>query len=602
VLGDDIDPQRFAGDVRRYPWPSEDWEFKFRRLDSSLWLLSAGEVLASEGDCGCVGIYDLVAAEGAPSVSPESFQSAVVSASRENVPTPKEVAGRFCYVAWNLAARRIMACTDPFRTIPLYYQAAPGRVACATDLRLFLAAGLAAPDVDPHAIYHYLNFGYVPTPFSIFKSVSKVPAGSMLSATTGGFSLTNYWDPGYSEDLEAGEEQLEVDLRKQLVKTVNRYRPGPDCIWGTLLSGGTDSSSIAGIFSADRSGSRLATFSIGYEETSYDDELPYARIAASRFGLDSHEFIVKAPDAVSLIARLAGGFDEPFGNASALPTYHCADQARKLGVEILVTGDGGDEIFGGNEWYRKNRILSWYGRVPGPLRSAVASTLRGLRGIDSRWLNRARNFVRRAAVPNPARCYLGNSFASDCFAELLTPDFRRGLESGESLELLSETYSRARTDDELHRLMYLDLKRTLIDNDLVKVGRAFRMAGIGVAYPFLDPALVDYMGKLPATYKVRGLKKRYLFKKAMKDILPHAIRVKKKRGFDVPIEIWLRQEAIFQELLHDLLLSERARSRGYFEAACIEKLIRRHQGGAWNHSVELFRLLMLELWHRSAES
>jgi len=600
VLGADVDRSSFERALRNYPLRRAPEPWSFRRLGPGVDLLYQGEILLTEGDCGCAGVYHLAPEPGGSLLSSDEFQARVVRSFGEGrIPVPPTTAGRFCYAAWNLPARRIAACTDPFRGLPLYVTSGPGRAACATDLRWLYAAGLVAVEVDPHALYHYLNFGYVPTPFSIVKGVEKVPPGCAWTASEENAQVTNYWNPHYSEDLISGDEEvLAGALRHQISETVLRYRPDARRPWGAFLSGGTDSSSIAGILSMEGRKPGLSTFSIGYEEAPYN-ELPYVEIASSRFGLDSHRKIMSASEGLDVIPRLLEGFDEPFGNSGAIPTYLCAAHARSCGVEILLAGDGGDEVFGGNDWYRKNRILGWFYQSPRTLKNLTASLLRGLDGVDDYRIGRMRNFVRRGSLPNPQRLYAGDSFASQCFEELLTVDFRALVRPEESLELLEQTYAQVATGSELHRLMYVDLKRTIADSDIIKVGRASRMAGLTVVYPYLDPALVDYTGRLPAIHKLRGLEKRYLFKKAVRDVLPTEIRGKKKQGFDLPMAIWLRTVPEFQHLMRDTLLSKTASLRRYCNATYIQELIEKHQKGAWDYSVALYRLLMLELWHRS---
>lgn len=504
--------------------------------------------------------------------------------------------GRYCHVLWDARERRLVACVDAFRTCPLYYAQAGGCLLVASDLRLILATGLVAREVSLPALYHYLNFSYVPAPFCAIEGVAKLPAGHCLEGTPERVSVSRHWDAEYPADLGGDEAARAAALRERMIATVTAYRPPSAQGWGTFLSGGTDSSSIAGILSRS-AGAPVRSFSIGFAEAGYD-ELGYSRIASRHFGLEAHERLVGERDAVDLVPRLAEAFDEPFGNSSAIPTFHCADLAQQHGVGLLVAGDGGDEIFGGNERYRKDRIFEAYHRAPAPARMAGAALAGLLRGVDARWANRIKNFVHRGSLPNPDRFYSDDSFASDAFEELLGERFRAAVGRDDSLDVQRAIHAAARTDEGLHRLMYLDLKMTIADNDVIKVVRASRLAGVQVVFPYLDRELVDYTGRLPAHDKVRGLNKRHLFKLATEDILPEEIRRKKKQGFGLPVSVWLRRAGPFRELAHEVLLSPRAAQRGYFRPEYVQHLMRRHERGAWDHAAEIYLLMMLELWHR----
>ena len=292
-------------------------------------------------------------------------------------------------------------------------------------------------------------------------------------------------------------------LQRCLVDTVLDYRCGDEQGWGTFLSGGTDSSSISGLL-AKVHPTPVRSFSIGFDEDGYD-ELGYSRIASSHYGLDAHEYRVGEHDSVTAIPRLAQVFDEPFGNASAVPTFYCADLAAKSGVSLMIAGDGGDEIFGGNERYRKDRIFDWYHRAPRAVRALGTTISSGLNGHDWRFANRIKNFVQRASLPNPDRFYSDDSFASDHFDELLAGDFRAAVRRDDALDVQRRIYAQADADCDLHRLMYLDLQMTIADNDAVKVVRAAKLAGVQVAFPYLDRRLVEFAGRLPATTRCAGL-------------------------------------------------------------------------------------------------
>jgi asparagine synthase (glutamine-hydrolysing) len=554
------------------------------RFDSS----GGGVGLAHEPDAGRVG-------RSADQVA----EQALLGWLRTRTWSLGSVRGRFGYAFWDAASRpaRLTAVTDCFRTVPLVYAVTPEVMLCATDLRLILATGCVKARARPDAIYHYLNFSYVPAPVTAIEGIVKLPAAHRVDGGPSQANHCRYWDPTYAEDLDGDDDARAAELRDVIVSTVQLYRPSTTSRWGTFLSGGTDSSSISGIMARMNLSDPVASFSIGFSEAGYD-ELGYARIASRAFNLDAHERRVGEVDAVAVIPQLSRMFDEPYGNSSAIPTYYCARLAVDAGKDILVAGDGGDEIFGGNERYRKDRLLEAYFRAPAAIHSLGSLAARALNGVDRRFANRIKNFIRRASVPNPERFYSDDAFASAHFNELLTPEFRVGLNIRDSLDLQRCVYDQVRAQASIHRLMYLDLKMTIADNDVQKVVRASRMAGLSVVFPYLDRELVDYCGRLPGSFKLRRLQKRYLFKQAMGDILPVEIRRKKKAGFGLPVSVWLRQAGSLRDLLHDVVLSPRALERGYFQSRFVRHLIERHERGVWDHGSELYLLLMLELWHR----
>lgn len=511
--------------------------------------------------------------------------------------SPRTLRGRFVLIGWDEADRSVTVFSDAFRTYPVYHARTRTGFACASDLRLVVGARGEPPRIDRDAIFHYLNFAYVPSPWSAVAGVSKLPPGARLAADAAGDRVTREWDPGYPEDLAGTDDALADELRDRIVANVRDWRPGPGTTWGTFLSGGTDSSSISGILARAHAPARVSSFSIGFREDEYD-EMSFSRLAAERFGLDGHEQMVGEADAVAAIPAMVAAFDEPFGNPSAIPTYCCARLARDAGLSLLVAGDGGDEIFGGNERYAKDQVYGWYHRSPAPVRVAARLLARGLSRFDSLPANRLRNIIRRGEMPNPDRFYSDDSFASDRFDDLLSPDFRDGIARDASLEIQREHFRRARTGSELHRLMYLDLQMTIAESDLVKVLRAARAAGVDVAFPYIDRELVDYTGRLPARHKVRGLEKRFLFKRAMREVLPVEIRRKKKQGFGLPMPVWLRRGGPMRDLVRDVVLSPRALGRGVVEAAAVRDLVATHERGTWDNASEIYRLFMLELWQR----
>ncbi|MEM7041913.1 MAG: asparagine synthase C-terminal domain-containing protein [Pseudomonadota bacterium] len=504
--------------------------------------------------------------------------------------------GKFALVDIDPDRGAMAAYTDPMRQIALFVLDTANAVGIATDIRLL--AGLPGWDlaVSAEAIYHHLNFTYIPTPFTIYDAIKKVPAGSKLTIDGGGARIDRYWQPRYPEDLGWDEEKLAGDLRKSLRSVIGSYTTGdsdPAC----YLSGGTDSSTIAGILAESAGPERTHAFSIGFVERAFD-ELDFAETAAKAFGIDHHQRRIGIEECLAAIDILVDAFDEPFGNASAVPSYYCADLARQQGHASLLGGDGGDEIFGGNERYAKDYLFQRYFGLPKPIKSVGSMIKTLLKPVDQRLANKIKNFINRGSLANPERFYTDDSFASDFYEDLLTPTFRTSCPRGSSLSILKHYFADVDARSELNRLMYIDLQMAISDNDITKVARTAKSAGVSVLFPYLTPDLIDLMGRIPAGLKVHRTEKRHLFKKAVAPIIPQAIIAKKKQGFGLPFGHWFRHDPKVGGFLRDVLLAQRSVERGFINKAFLERILDRHQQGVWDYSNELWLLLMLELWHQ----
>lgn len=504
--------------------------------------------------------------------------------------------GKFAVVDVNADSGHLRVHTDPMRQIALFFLETADVVAVATDLRLLTQLPGFEPSLSPEAIYHHLNFGYVPTPFSIYSEIKKIPPGARLMADDDGVRVERYWQPSYPADLNDDETALGEQLRDNLLSVIGGYVP-PKADPACFLSGGTDSSTITSILAKTAGASRTHAFSIGFSEKDYD-ELEFAETAAKAFGVDHHQRRIDADETLDAIDLLVDAFDEPFGNSSAVPTFYCADLAKQQGYDCLLGGDGGDEIFGGNERYAKDYYFQRYHNLPGPMKAMGGFLRHSLKPIDRRFVNKIKNFLNRGALANPERFYTDDSFASDYYEELLSPSLQKSCERRSSLEILEGHFASADAKEDLNRLMYIDLQMAIADNDLTKVNRSAKAAGVSVLYPFLTPDLIQLMGRMPTSLKVNRTTKRYLFKKAVEPLLPEAILKKKKQGFGLPFGYWFRHDPKIRSFLGDILLSQGCMERGYVDRNFVKNLLDRHQQGVWDYSHELWLLLMLELWHQ----
>ena len=559
-----------------------DWA----RLAGALPAAGEGSVRVLRGEqWEIIGLFDLVV--GDPVELDAGIQRQVWQQWR----------GRFAFVGRRRADGEWLAVCDHFNTLPLYYSASGGQLLLANRLGPLLRAPWCARRPDPEALFHYLNFACIPAPHTIVAEARRLPPAGLLRWHGGDVAVQRWWRPTYVEDLDGDPEPLAGQLRERIVATVQRYRPGSDSAWGCFLSGGTDSSSITSILARQHADQAVHSYSIGFAEAEYN-ELDFAQEAARACGAEGHFGSIDEAETLAVLPRLVELYDQPFGNASAVPTLACAAMAASDGRHLLIAGDGGDEIFGGNERYAKDRLMqAWY-RLPAPLRGLGRMVGKAVGGGGHRFLNRIDNFTRRASLPNPDRFYTDDAFASEHFDALLGEGLRRALQPALSLDWMRGTFGACAAKAELHRLMALDLELAIAQNDLVKVDGACRHVGVGARFPYLDPDLVEYAGRLRAHFKLRGGEKRFLFKRAMAGILPPMILQKRKQGFGLPVAVWIRDNARFREMLHDLLLSERSQARGWFQPDFVRRLLERHLAGAWDHAPELWQMAVLELWMR----
>jgi asparagine synthase (glutamine-hydrolysing) len=509
----------------------------------------------------------------------------------------RRLRGAFAVALWDSRQRQLLLAVDQLGIRRLHYVTTPSAFAFASRPAVLVGVPEVARRADPSAVYLYLNFGFVPAPFSIFEGVQRIPPGHVLFVKDGSPTLEPYWDARYTES-RAALRDASAACADQVGQAVTRALAGTKPKeTGAFLSGGTDSSTVVGLM-ARLTGERVNAFSIGFREPHYD-ELHYAEVAARHFNATHYTRVVTADDALGALPKLVGAYDEPFGNDSAIGTYFCATMAREAGVSRLLAGDGGDEIFGGNERYRTDQLFARYQWIPrGLRRHLLEPVLLGLPDGGAGLLGKAQRYVQRANVPNPRRFFLYEFFFAQEGRELLDPEFLSQIDVEAPWLLADAHFRRPQASSDLNRLLYLDLKLAIGDNDLLKVTRTADLANVGVRFPLLDLTLGEHTMTWPAHLKVRGLSKRYLFKRTFRDLLPAEIMAKRKHGFGVPTALWLKTHPGFTALAHDVLLAPRARQRGYLRRGAIEELLARHRSDTTSYYGDaLWTLLMLELWH-----
>jgi len=493
------------------------------------------------------------------------------------------------------ARGRQFAAVDRFAIHSLCYRIERDRLQVGE--RADTIAGDSA-DIDPQAIFDYLFFHVIPAPRTIFTGVTRLSAGHYALQENGKVSVERWWNPIFVEDTPARFDVLRQEFNRLLRDCVARRLDGLRV--GCFLSGGTDSSTVAGIVT-ELTGHAAHTFSIGFKAEGYD-EMEYARTAARHFGTDHHEYYVTADDVVRSIQVIAVSYDQPFGNSSVLPAYYCAKMALETGIELMLAGDGGDELFGGNTRYAKQQIFEAYRGIPRLLRRTVLEpTLLGplaLRRVPG--VRKAVSYVEQANVPLPERMEMYNLLLRLGLDEVLTPEFLAKVDTAGPLRQQRKIYDAASAQTLINRMLAYDWKYTLADNDLPKVLGAVAQAGIPVAFPLLDDRLVDFSLRLPPQFKLKGSKLRWFFKEALRGFLPDAILTKKKHGFGLPFGIWTTRHARLQELAFDSIrsLGQRGIVRPDFIARLTSEYLPEHPG---YYGELVWILMVLELWLRARQ-
>ena len=517
---------------------------------------------------------------------------------REGSKFVQSLRGSFALVLWDVRERRLILATDHFGTRPIYYWLGNRQIAFAPRIRSFQNETAIPQTMEPNSLYFYLNHSFIPAPYSIFTDIRRLEPGHTLEWTNQRATIKRYWDMRYDED-ESLSETAAADLIRSSLQDSVRFalQDGSNSAddFGAFLSGGTDSSTVVGLM-ALVSSQRIKSFSVGFEEEAYN-EIGYARVAAKHFNSLAHEHFVNPEEALDALPTIASSYDEPFGNSSAIPTYFCLKMARDAGVRIMFAGDGGDELFGGNERYINEKMFSVYQQVPRPIRALLDLSAESIPAFYP-W-RKAQNYIRKANQPAVDRFFAYQLFYRDHASEFFTDDFRALLEPEFPIDVARRHYQRAGEISPLNRLLYVDLKLAVSDNDLFKVNRVAETLGLQVRYPFLDPLVGINSGKIPAHLKVKGWSKRYIFKKAFEKFLPDEIIHKKKHGFGLPTGDWLRSHPGFRDLARSLLLEPRSIQRGYFKRPAIEGLLAAHDRERSGYfGSHIWNFMMLELWHR----
>ncbi|MEE2637944.1 MAG: asparagine synthase (glutamine-hydrolyzing) [Acidobacteriota bacterium] len=512
----------------------------------------------------------------------------------EGVECVRRLDGMFAFALWDARTATLLLARDRLGQKPLFYRHHGDTLWFGSEPKAIFQDESIHPEPDLEAIHHYLTYGYVPSPWSAFKGVRKLEPAHYLTVRRGKTRVDRYWTLPYEPKRGASEDALVSELDDLLSRAVRR-RLVADVPLGALLSGGLDSSAVVALMRRATSGP-IKTFSIGFEQPEYDERV-YARSVATALGTDHHELVVR-PDAATLLPKLAYHYNEPFADSSAIPTW-CLSRLARRSVTVALSGDGGDESFLGYDRYAAVRLASRLDSLPRPMRVTAAALARWLPDASAKSrVTRLRRFARGLDLSPSRRYGRWLSIALDEHKRALyAPDFARRWLPIDSLGLLENRAAESDACSDVERMASTDMGMYLPDDLLVKMDIASMAHSLEVRSPLLDHHVVEFAARLPVALKLRRGTSKYLLRRVVAKTLPAPILMRRKMGFGVPLDYWLRHE--LRDMSRDLLLDNTAMQRGYFDPAGVQHLLDAHMEGRGQHHARIWGLLALEQWHRT---
>jgi len=520
-----------------------------------------------------------------------SDTEAIVHAYEEYGPASADhLRGMFVFAIWDDKSNELYLARDRVGKKPLYYSVTTGgTLVFGSEMKSILEHPEVTREINVEALDAYFTLGYVPDPLTIFRNIQKLPPGHYLTFANGRLRIQQYWDFTFEPAESRKPEDYADELRALLNESV-RLRLISDVPLGAFLSGGIDSSTVVALM-AQHMNQPVKTFSIGFHEDSYN-ELKYARLTANKLGTDHHEFFV-TPEICDIIDDLVWHFDEPFADPSAIPTFMVSKLARDH-VTVVLSGDGGDELFAGYTHYVVQESRRAFSTLPKTLREGMMRPL-SYRLPHGAW---GRNYLHNISL-DPIDRYLDSLsyFTGLTRKALYTSDFQNTLGATDKVARSFREYaSRVQTNETLDQLLYIDGKTYLPGDILTKVDRMSMATSLEVRVPLLDHKLIDFVTKVPASLKLAGTETKQLLKRVARDLIPAEIVNRPKQGFGMPLEEWINRQ--LRDQIRETLREPRTRQRGYVKYEYVDLILNEHEKGRRDHSQPLWALLILELWHR----
>lgn len=503
--------------------------------------------------------------------------------------------GMFAFALWDARRKRLLFARDRLGIKPLYYAEFDGRVVFGSEIKAMLLHPKLSARLDPHALSNYLSLKYVPAPQTIFAGIASLPPGHTMSVDRRGVSVRRYWDLSFVEthDRRMSEEDYADRLDEMLQESV-KLRLRSDVPFGAFLSGGVDSSLVVALMSHQLD-EPVKTYSVGFEGGDGEDkvdELPFARLTAKQFGTDHHEIVVLPGDFIELVQKVAWHLDQPLADQATIPAYWLSQLAAR-DVKMVLTGEGGDELFAGYSRYYGERFSSWFRCLPACARSLVLAA-----GAHVPRLRRAKIALYALCQADEA-ARLTNWFPlfnREMKASLLSDRLRGQLDGVSTEQVFHDHLVGLKASQPLNRMLYVDTKLWLPDYLLLRGDKMSMAASLEARVPLLDHKLVEFAAGLPTHLKLRGFRRKYLLKKVARRYLPIEVVKRRKRGFPMPLAAWFRADA--RPFVRDLLSPEVVRRRGLFDTRQVQRLLDEHDSRYADHAALLWGLVALELWQR----
>jgi len=513
--------------------------------------------------------------------------------SKEGVAALKALKGAFTVILIDKTSGETLVAVDRMGVHSISYTTTDDGILYASSNSMYKSFPNSDAEINNQAIYNYMYFHVIPGTETIYKSVKRLSPGEYLHIRNNKAEIKPYWEIEYSEDKTRNIKDCKEELFSLFEKSINEY-VGDNNV-GAFLSGGIDSSTIVG-FLSNATKESVKTFTIGFDEEGYDESY-YANIVVNRFKTMHHTYCVTPDDVLKAIPKIAAEYDQPFGNSSAVPAYYCAKMAKEKGVSTLLAGDGGDELFGGNERYAKQYIFSLYDKIPGAIKNTLIEPLLKPVSSDSKIfpLRKAKSYVEQASVPMPGRLDTYNLLESFGVGNVFEQDFLSDVDANHPHKMQGVFYNNVKADGMLNRMLALDLKYAIADNDLPKVTYMCNAAGVDVAFPFLNDSIVEFSTRLPETYKVKRTKLRYFLKEALTGFLPEETINKPKQGFGQPFGVWINEHSALKEFVFDSL--NNLKNRNVVKSDFIDSLLGEYLGiHPHYYGNMVWVTLMLEQW------
>jgi asparagine synthase (glutamine-hydrolysing) len=506
-----------------------------------------------------------------------------------------DLRGMFGLAIWDTRRQRLVLARDRLGIKPLYYTDVGGQLVFGSEIKAILQHPAVAVRPDLTALGQFLALKYVPAPATMFEGIHALPPGHLLTCDRDGIKVEQYWDLSFrssgGDALVTSEDEAAEQLEQLLIDAVGTHLVS-DVPFGAFLSGGIDSSLVVALMSRILD-SPVQTFAVGFEGSgAIVSELPYARLVAERWGTDHHEVLIGAKDFVDRLETVIWHLDQPIADEASLPNYMVSELASRQ-VKMILSGEGGDELFAGYARYSFERLSPLFKALPQSARAAIASAAERFPRM-----RRAKIALHALSEPDEAKRLTTwfPLFNESRLGELLTEEFRTPSGNSAAVRAFAAQLRSADGTDVISRMLYVDTKLWLPDDLLARGDKTSMATSLEARVPLLDHHLVEFAASLPSSLKLRGSTRKYLLRKVAAKWLPEAVLTRKKEGFPTPVSLWFRGET--REFLRDHLSPSTIKRRGLFNGEYVARLLQEHERGSADHGSLLYGLLTVELWHR----